>query len=186
MSDWNAETSEWYAKNYGDYPTNKLGINALDLLDNSTIVDIGCGTGSALRHAASKITGGKFIGVDPVPRMIEIANEETQNHDAKNRIAFRVGSAETLPVENNIADYVLAFDSIDHWQDIEKGLSEVKRILQPDGKFVVVKDNSVPGAKKAIDDLTSKLTSMDYTISDQQEISNEGVSFYIIIIKFAK
>ena len=139
-----------------------------------------------MRHAALKIKGGKFIGIDPVPRMVEIAIEETKEHMAINQIEFRVGSAENLPVENNIADYVLAFDSIDHWQDIEKGLLEVKRIMQLKGKFIIVKDNSVPGAKKAIADLTNKLDSIEFVIVDKQTISNDEVGFYMIIVELGK
>ena len=134
-----------------------------------------------MRHAALKIKGGKFIGIDPVPRMVEIAIEETKEHMAINQIEFRVGSA-----ENHIADYVLAFDSIDHWQDIEKGLLEVKRIMQLKGKFIIVKDNSVPGAKKAIADLTNKLDSIEFVIVDKQTISNDEVGFYMIIVELGK
>ncbi|MCP4139653.1 MAG: class I SAM-dependent methyltransferase [Chloroflexi bacterium] len=181
MSEWNAETADWYAKKYGDYPSNKLGINELEILDNSTIIDIGCGTGEALRHASGKITGGKFIGIDPVPRMIEIANEWTENHDAREQIEYHLGSAENLPVEDGIADYILAFDSIDHWQDIEKGLIEVKRIMQPTGVFAIVKDKSVPGASQAIETLTGELESVGFTVKDKKEISKQEIEFYLVI-----
>jgi len=75
MNEWDAETAEWYAANYGDYATNRLAVEALDLEPDSLVVDVGCGTGSALRHASSTITQGSLIGVDPVPRMIELAQE---------------------------------------------------------------------------------------------------------------
>lgn len=186
MSEWNAETAEWYAKKYGDYPTNRLGIDELSLLDNSVIVDIGCGTGTALRYAALKIAGGIFIGVDPVPRMVEIANDMTLNHKARNQIEFRVGSAESLPVDDNIADFVLAFDSIDHWQDIDKGLIEVTRILHADGALAIVKDKSLPGAKQALENLSDKLNFMGYSSVARKEISKEGVSFYFLLVKTNK
>jgi ubiquinone/menaquinone biosynthesis C-methylase UbiE len=181
MSEWNAETAEWYAEKYGDYPTNRLAVNELDLLDHSSIVDVGCGTGSALRHAASMTAGGKLIGIDPVPRMIEIAKELTKKYECKNRIEYRVGSAEQLPIDNDFAKYVFAFDSIDHWQDIDKGLREIKRILQPDGTFAIVKDKSVPGAKKAIKTLMKNLESAGFEISAMKEISKEEINFLLLI-----
>lgn len=181
MSEWNAETAEWYAEKYGDYPTNRLAVNELDLLDHSSIVDVGCGTGAALRHAASITAGGEFIGIDPVPRMIEIARELTKEHEFINRIEYRVGSAEKLPVDNDFAKFVFAFDSIDHWQDIDKGLMEIKRILQPDGTFAIVKDKSVPSTNKAIKTLINNLESAGFELLVKKEISKEEISFLLLI-----
>jgi ubiquinone/menaquinone biosynthesis C-methylase UbiE len=181
MSYWNAETAEWYAEKYRDYPTNRLAVNELDLLDHSSIVDVGCGTGSALRHAASITAGGVFIGIDPVPRMIEIAKELTEEHEFKGRIEYRVGSAEKLPIDNDFARYVFAFDSIDHWQDVDKGFREIKRILQPDGLFTIVKDKSVPGANIAIKTLIQNVESAGFKISNLKEITREEISFLLMI-----
>jgi SAM-dependent methyltransferase len=124
MSEWNAEAAEWYAENYGDYPTIRLAVDQLDLWDQAAVVDVGCGTGSALRHTASKTAGGVFIGIDPVQRMIEIARERTREHELTDQIEFRVGSSGQLPVDGGFAECVFAFDSIDHWQDVDKGLKE--------------------------------------------------------------
>ena len=181
MSDWNAETAEWYAANYGDYPTNHLAIDYLDLRDHISIVDIGCGTGSALRHSAQKIEGGNLIGIDPVPRMIEIAREQTKNDPSRELITFKIGSVEAIPIEDSFADFVFAFDSIDHWQDVKLGLIEVRRILKPDGKFVIVKDKSVPKSAAALSGLSSKLKLSGFNLIDKTEISKEEVSFALWI-----
>ncbi|GAA3578348.1 class I SAM-dependent methyltransferase [Marinobacter xestospongiae] len=155
MNQWDTETAEWYAKNYGEYATNRLGVENIDLATDSTIVDIGCGTGCALRHASNYVTDGVLIGIDPVPRMIEIARQQTGNHPASHRITFREGSAEHLPVEDSLADIVFAFDSFDHWKDQEQGLTEVRRILKARGQLVLVKDGGLPARsdyeKKIID-----------------------------------
>ncbi len=82
MTEWNTETAEWYAEKFGEYPTNRLAVDTLDLQPDATILDIGCGTGSALRHAAEKVIHGSLIGIDPVPRMMEIAKEKTHSHPA--------------------------------------------------------------------------------------------------------
>ena len=177
MTEWNAETAEWYAANYGDYPTNRLAVEQLDLPDQSTIVDVGCGTGSALRYAAAKVNNGNLIGIDPVPRMIEIAKELTIENKTGQSINFKVGSAEDLPVGDSIADLVFAFDSIDHWQDVAKGLNEILRILKPGGSFIIVKDLSVPVAKKALISLEQNLGTAHFAIGTKEIIKTEEVSF---------
>lgn len=88
-----------------------------------------------------------------------------------------MGEAEAIPINTNYADYVFAFDSIDHWNDIDKGLSEIQRILKPDGIFVVVKDQSVPGAKEALKSLSKMLEDSGFVFSEQKDISAEGISF---------
>jgi ubiquinone/menaquinone biosynthesis C-methylase UbiE len=77
--------------------------------------------------------------------MIELAQEQTESHPAVPRIEFRLGPAEGLSVDDAAADVVLAFDSFDHWQDRARGLSEIRRILRPAGRLIVVKDAGVPG-----------------------------------------
>ena len=144
MSEWNADAAEWYAEKYGEYATNRLGVDALDLDSVSTVVDVGCGTGAALRHLASKIKEVTLIGIEPVERMIQIAKERLRDNPNQAQIEFRQGSAESLPVDTSTVDLVLAFDSFDHWNEQAIGLSEVRRVLIPGGKFVMVKDGGVP------------------------------------------
>jgi ubiquinone/menaquinone biosynthesis C-methylase UbiE len=181
MSEWNSETAEWYADKYGEYATNRLAVDELYLPNNAIVVDIGCGTGAALRHASSKFDKGSLIGIDPVPRMIEIAREKTSSHSHASRIEFREGSAENVPVEDELADIVFAFDTLDHWQDVGQGLKEVHRILRPGGKLVIVKDGDVPGATKARKGLPDILKQAGFLVLDQRELSGEAVRFTLWI-----
>ena len=181
MTDWNSESAEWYAANYGEYATNRLAVDELDLPMDAIIVDVGCGTGAALRHAASKVTNGSLIGIDPVTRMIEIARSRSDEHPASARIEYRVGPAEDLPVEDKLADFVFAFDSIDHWQDIARGLNEIRRVLQPGGQFVVVKDGGVPGADKARKALVGSLEDSGFVVTKEKELTSDDVRFTLWI-----
>lgn len=177
MPEWNSETAEWYASRYGDYPTNTLAIDHLSLSDGATIVDVGCGTGSALRHAATRVINGRFIGIDPVPRMLDIAREQTVGHPAAHQISYLEGSAESLPVPDACADFVLAFDSFDHWQDKARGLREIRRVLHPQGAFVVVKDGGIPDAAKARQAFVGALANAGLNIDSEEIIDGQGVSF---------
>jgi len=181
MTEWDAQSAEWYAAKYGEYATNRLAVDELDLAVDATVVDVGCGTGSALRHAAARVPAGSLIGIDPVPRMIEIARERSSDHPAAARIDYRVGSAEALPVKDGLAGLVLALDSIDHWQDVGRGLDEVRRILEPGGQFVVVKDAGVPGSAEARKELASVLEGAGFVVVDQREVAAEDVSFTLWI-----
>lgn len=182
MKEWTAETAEWYAKNYGEYPTNRLAIDALSLPESVVLLDVGCGTGAALRHASRKVTDGQLIGIDPVPRMIEIARERIKDHPGEHLIEFRVGPAEDLPAEAKSADIVLAFDSYDHWQDTERGLQEVRRVLRSDGKLVLVKDMAVPEADNKAKEMIESAERAEFSVIMEKEIKEGDVQFMLWVL----
>jgi ubiquinone/menaquinone biosynthesis C-methylase UbiE len=183
VADWNSDTAEWYAKNYGDYPTNRLAVDELDLPKDAVIVDVGCGAGTALRHASSRVSDGLLIGIDPVPRMIEIAQDRTIDHPGSERIEYRQGTAEDIPVGDDFSDYVFAFDSLDHWDDKEKGFGEIHRILRSGGRLVIVKDGSVPGASDVRETLVDEIQRFGFEVLEQRELTGQGVTFTMWICR---
>lgn len=176
MAPWDDETAQHYADAYGEYPTNRLGAEALDLEDSITVVDVGCGTGSALRHAATRFKGGALIGVDPVPRMVEIARARAADHRERARLEFRTGPAEALPVEDATADVVFAFDSMDHWVDRARGLAEIRRILRPQGRLVIVKDQGIPQASDGKKVLLEALAAAGFRVDQRTDPAHDAVS----------
>ena len=93
----------------------------------NTILDVGCGTGRLLRKAREYWPKTQLIGVDPAAGMIE--NARRLMPDAK----FYVSQAESLPLPDASVNLVFSTASFHHWQDQEKGLREIKRVLQPGG-----------------------------------------------------
>jgi len=174
MSDWNEESARWYVENYGEYATNRLAIDALELADDEVIVDIGCGAGPALRHAAHRVTKGTLVGIDPVPYMVDIARQRAAEHPAADRIEFAMGFAHALPLEDDFATLILAFDSFDYWEPhTVEGLAEVRRVLKPGGRFVVVKDGGVPDAGTFADKLRSH--DVELELLDCQDLAQNDI-----------
>jgi len=93
-------------------------------------LDIGCGPGAALAHAAAR--GAMVAGVDPSPSMVERAAARVGSADV------RVGSAEALPFSDDSFDVVINVASFHHWADREAGLVEALRVLAPSGTLHVV------------------------------------------------
>lgn len=93
----------------------------------NTVLDVGCGTGRLLRKARKYWPETQLIGVDPADGMIENARRLTP--DAK----FYVSQAESLPLPDESVNLAFSTASFHHWQDPEKGLSEIKRVLQVGG-----------------------------------------------------
>ena len=176
MSTWTAEIAEWYADKYGEYATNRMGIDALELDSDDVVVDIGCGTGAALRHATGVVAEGRLIGVDPVPRMVEIARERAADHPQGQRLELLVGTAADVPLTDGLADVVLALDSYDHWRDPPKGLAEVARLLRAGGRFAVVKDHGAPGGTAGCAAMVAKIERAGFRLLREAPLSEGAVA----------
>lgn len=100
-----------------------------------TVVDVGCGTGAAARFAGRHIgKGGRIIGVDVNPGMIEVARDVRVDNDVP--MEWRTGNANALPVEDAGADLVLCAQLLQFLDDAATAtaIAEMRRILKPGGR----------------------------------------------------
>lgn len=142
---WSDELADWYSANHGVHPSHEIVVSTciehlcnLENKETLTLLDIGCGNGSVVQALASQLQCDRIIGVDPTPRMIEIASEATRNQGLLTQTEYYVSGAECLPVVDHEVDWALAIYSVHHWHDLVTGLTEVKRVLHPAGRFFVV------------------------------------------------
>ena len=97
------------------------------------IVDVGCGTGHALKHFISQASAGaQFVGVEPAHNMRRRADEllrEFQN------VRIVDGRFEALPIETATVDYILSILAF-HWTtNLRQSISELRRVLKPTGEM---------------------------------------------------
>lgn len=98
------------------------------------VLDVGCGTGYVLRELAAALPQARdLLGVDPAPKMIEVARAAS----ADPRLDFARGTAERLPCGDSAYDLVVATTSFDHWADQAAGIRECARVLAPGGTLVL-------------------------------------------------
>lgn len=138
-SAWNDKHTEEYVDQWGELLLHKKIPEFCNLLPSETVLDIGCGSGAAVRAIASKLTTGHVTGIDPTPKMLEIASQLTANNNQQH-ISFLLAGAENIPAENESFDVVIAVNTLHHWLDVKAGLKEVLRILKPSGRFISIDD----------------------------------------------
>ncbi len=102
----------------------RLGLAEGGRLDQG--VDIGCGTGQST--VALLELAQRAVGVDSSEQMLKHA-------ERRDRIEYRTGSAEQIPVEDDSADILTASLAV-HWFDLPAFLSEAARVLRPGGWLV--------------------------------------------------
>ncbi len=103
------------------------------------VLDVGCGTGTLTIALRAKVgPGGEIVGIDAAPEMIAVPRDKATKQGAD--IDFRVGLIEEIPFPDDSFDLVLSSFMLHHLPDDVKGkgLAEIRRVLKPGGRFLVV------------------------------------------------
>ncbi len=103
------------------------------------VLDVGCGRGEILRHAAQ--LGADAYGIDYAPVAVNMSRQVIDPLEgvAPGHTAVYLADAKTLPFPDASFDRVLMFDVVEHlhpWE-LDQALAEVRRVLKPDGRFIV-------------------------------------------------
>lgn len=118
-----------------------------NLKAGEVVVDIGCGGGLDVFLAARRVgLGGRVIGVDMTPEMLERARGAAKKIGLEN-VEFREGEAQALPLEDAGTDVILSNCVINLAGDKGMVFEEAYRVLRPDGRLEVsdiVTDISIP------------------------------------------
>jgi ubiquinone/menaquinone biosynthesis C-methylase UbiE len=109
---------------------------ALELQPSDRLLDVGCGTGAAVRKAAATVS--EAVGLDLSPRMIEQARRLAASLD---NVEFELGDAEQLPFTDGAFTAVLCSTSIHHYPQPEKAVREMARVLAPGGRVAIGDSN---------------------------------------------
>ncbi len=140
ISVWNDKHAVDYVNQWGELLLHKKIPEFCNLLPSERVLDIGCGSGAAVRAIASKLSTGQVTGIDPTPKMLEFASKLTEENKDNQQITFLLAGAEKIPVKSESCDLVLAVNTLHHWMNVNEGLNEVLRILKPSGRFVSIDD----------------------------------------------
>jgi demethylmenaquinone methyltransferase / 2-methoxy-6-polyprenyl-1,4-benzoquinol methylase len=101
------------------------------------ILDIATGTGD-LALALSATGAKEIIGLDISKGMLAVGREKVLKAKLAQRIDLQYGDSENIPFDSNSFDLVTASFGVRNFENLEKGLSEMYRVLKPGGKLIVL------------------------------------------------
>jgi len=132
---WSGFRARLYSFVYRSRQSNRLLVNLLHLTPSDRTLDVGCGTGVAVRLAAEIAMAGEAVGVDRAEAMVDIARKRSSDFG---NVRFEVGQAESLPFEDGSFTVVWTAHSFHHWEDRQDGLAEMRRVLSDGGRAVIL------------------------------------------------
>ena len=125
---WGSRAAEWaYLFEPYSRPANEAVFAQCGVSPGTSVLDIGCGSGFALRLAADR--GAVVAGLDASDALLAVARVRTPDAD------LRLGDMNALPWAEDTFDVVTSFNSI--WAGGEQAVSEVARVLHPGGRFAM-------------------------------------------------
>lgn len=125
-----------------DVSWRKKVIKMVGATQPQKILDIATGTGD-LAIMMATLNPEKIIGLDISAGMLDVGREKISKQSLNNKIEMVLGDSENIPYENDSFDAITVAFGIRNFESLEKGLSEILRVLKPGGIFVIL-ETSVP------------------------------------------
>lgn len=102
------------------------------------VLDVATGTADVAIMAAGVLPQAQFIGVDIANQMLDIGRVKIRERGLQERIVLETGDSEHLRFEDNRFDAATVAFGVRNFENLEKGLAEMHRVLTPGGKLVVL------------------------------------------------
>lgn len=106
------------------------------------VLDVATGTAD-LAIELSEIKNAKIVGIDISQGMLEVGKQKIEKKNLKEKITLEIGDCEDLRFEDESFDAATVAYGVRNFENLEKGLSEIKRVLKNGGRLVVL-ETSVP------------------------------------------
>jgi demethylmenaquinone methyltransferase/2-methoxy-6-polyprenyl-1,4-benzoquinol methylase len=116
----------------------KKAIRQLKKLNPKKILDVATGTADVAIMSASILNPEKITGIDISDGMLEIGRTKIKKQGLEKTIELVNGDSETIKFADNSFDAVTVAFGVRNFEHLEKGLAEIKRVLKPGGKLVVL------------------------------------------------
>ena len=115
----------------------KKAIKKLMKISPKRILDIATGTGD-FAIAALKLNPEEIVGVDISQGMLDVGIEKMRKKNYDHIIKMQLGDSENLPFETDYFDALTVGFGVRNYENLEKGLADMLRVLRPDGMAVIL------------------------------------------------
>lgn len=115
----------------------KKAVKMLREIKPTRVLDIATGTGDFALESL-KVKPSEIVGIDISEGMLEKGREKMKKRKVDHIISMRLGDSEDLPFEDNYFDALTVGFGVRNFENLEKGLSEMLRVVRSGGKLIVL------------------------------------------------
>ncbi|MEJ2883156.1 bifunctional demethylmenaquinone methyltransferase/2-methoxy-6-polyprenyl-1,4-benzoquinol methylase UbiE [Pedobacter sp. GR22-6] len=116
----------------------KKAIRELKSIQPRIMLDVATGTGDFAFEAIKILQPEKIIGVDISEGMLDVARKKIQERDLQHIFSVQMGDSEGLHFNDDHFDAITVAFGVRNYQNLEKGLADMYRVLKPGGKMVIL------------------------------------------------
>ena len=121
-----------------DVRWRKKALQRLQPLQPKHILDVATGTADVAIMADRLLQPEKIIGIDISAGMLDAGRVKLQTKGLSERIELQLGDSETINFPDASFDAVTVAFGVRNFENLEKGLAEIYRVLKPGGRLVVL------------------------------------------------
>jgi demethylmenaquinone methyltransferase/2-methoxy-6-polyprenyl-1,4-benzoquinol methylase len=127
----------------------KKAVNILKKTNPQSILDVAAGTGDLSIMAAKTLQSKKIIGIDISEQMLAIGRKKIEKQGLNDLIKLQTGDGEAINFPDNSFDAVMVAFGVRNFENLEKGLQEIHRVMRPSGKLMILEFSKpvIPGIK---------------------------------------
>jgi len=121
-----------------DIGWRKKGLSMLKKNNPQNILDIATGTGDLAIQACSILTPQHILGIDISEGMMNVGREKVEKAGLSGKISFDKQDCMALKIADNSFDAAMVAFGIRNFEDLDKGLKEILRVLKPGGQLMIL------------------------------------------------
>jgi len=169
-SGWLGRLVLWFM-NSGHSKLTDWGLAHVTVGSRDVVLDVGCGGGRTVAKLAVLAAQGRVCGLDHSAAAVAAARRVNGRGMAEGRVEIREASVSDLPYADATFDLVTAVETHFWWPDVDRGMQEVRRVLKPGGRALMVAEFYNGGRHARHAERLSALTGMAaLTLDEHREM----------------
>lgn len=121
-----------------DRTWRKVALKKLKSIQPKNMLDVATGTGDFAIMANKILHPDKITGIDISTGMLELGRKKVEKLGLSDKITLLTGDSETITFPDTTFDAITVAFGVRNFEHLEKGLSEMHRVLKPGGKVVIL------------------------------------------------
>ena len=121
-----------------DISWRKKAIRRLKPLQPKSILDVATGTADLAIEANRQLSPERVVGIDISNEMLEVGRKKLNRKQLSSTIQLLLGDSENIAFPDNTFDAATVAFGVRNFENLEKGLKEINRVIKPGGKLIVL------------------------------------------------